>query len=274
MWHFTESNPQVPASHRLKRQQNMGVNEYCSSETSSDVCWGCEPLRHRSFYPSMREVWEDEWIKQMDDKYLNGVQFHPLLDIGGVKRKPLSVNVCAAQCCPGWTVAPKTGTCTRAICTPRCKNGGLCKKPQTCVCKSGFVGTRCEKRTSSSIHIGVQERLFNTSSSSLGPCTACEAVTPTFRPASPTPITITTSTATTTMPVTNMDVPSKLKYNKGKLAVQPAKNRISLKWQSLRGSYDFVMEYSIQQCVNRELKKQFNHHNNNNLCLQMVSRIS
>ncbi|CAI9557575.1 unnamed protein product, partial [Staurois parvus] len=38
--------------------------------------------------------------------------------------------------------------CTRAVCTPKCKNRGVCKKPQKCVCKMGFEGSHCERRNS------------------------------------------------------------------------------------------------------------------------------
>ncbi|XP_069800131.1 uncharacterized protein [Dendropsophus ebraccatus] len=60
----------------------------------------------------------------------------------------VSSNRCGEKCCPGWSMAPKTGTCTRAICTPKCKNRGICRKPQKCVCKVGFEGSHCERRTS------------------------------------------------------------------------------------------------------------------------------
>ncbi|XP_075042095.1 uncharacterized protein LOC142101542 [Mixophyes fleayi] len=59
-------------------------------------------------------------------------------------------NLCGDKCCPGWNMAPKSGTCTRAVCTPRCKNRGVCRKPQKCVCKVGFDGSYCERRSSSS----------------------------------------------------------------------------------------------------------------------------
>ncbi|XP_040179079.1 latent-transforming growth factor beta-binding protein 4 [Rana temporaria] len=62
--------------------------------------------------------------------------------------KNSSTNRCGDKCCPGWTVALKTGTCTRAVCTPKCKNRGVCKKPQKCVCKIGFEGSYCERRNS------------------------------------------------------------------------------------------------------------------------------
>lgn len=31
-----------------------------------------------------------------------------------------------------------------AVCEPRCKNGGVCTAPNTCVCKVGYYGKQCE----------------------------------------------------------------------------------------------------------------------------------
>ncbi|XP_029427739.1 latent-transforming growth factor beta-binding protein 4 isoform X2 [Rhinatrema bivittatum] len=64
--------------------------------------------------------------------------------------KESSPNLCGDACCLGWSRAPKTGKCTKAICLPRCKNGGMCTKPQFCVCKPGHEGQRCEQVTASS----------------------------------------------------------------------------------------------------------------------------
>ncbi|KAG8550811.1 hypothetical protein GDO81_019606 [Engystomops pustulosus] len=58
-------------------------------------------------------------------------------------------NRCGEKCCPGWSTAPNTETCTRAICTPKCKNKGVCRKPQKCVCKMGFEGSQCEEKSHS-----------------------------------------------------------------------------------------------------------------------------
>ncbi|XP_062996843.1 latent-transforming growth factor beta-binding protein 4 isoform X2 [Elgaria multicarinata webbii] len=52
-------------------------------------------------------------------------------------------NTCGETCCPGWSLAPKAGKCTKAVCTPRCQNGGQCKAPQRCTCRPGFTGPRC-----------------------------------------------------------------------------------------------------------------------------------
>ncbi|XP_061453694.1 latent-transforming growth factor beta-binding protein 4 isoform X3 [Rhineura floridana] len=59
-------------------------------------------------------------------------------------------NVCGEVCCPGWSLAPKTGNCTKAICIPQCQNGGQCKAPQHCTCRSGFTGPYCEHSTPAS----------------------------------------------------------------------------------------------------------------------------
>ncbi|XP_007939559.1 latent-transforming growth factor beta-binding protein 2 [Orycteropus afer afer] len=54
-------------------------------------------------------------------------------------------NVCGGQCCPGWTTANSTNHCIKPVCQPPCQNRGSCSRPQLCVCRSGFRGTRCEE---------------------------------------------------------------------------------------------------------------------------------
>uniref|UniRef100_A0A8B9LST8 Wnt inhibitory factor 1 n=1 Tax=Astyanax mexicanus TaxID=7994 RepID=A0A8B9LST8_ASTMX len=36
-------------------------------------------------------------------------------------------------------------TCQRALCSPRCQNGGLCMSPGVCICPPGYFGAGCEK---------------------------------------------------------------------------------------------------------------------------------
>ncbi|KAJ8250596.1 hypothetical protein COCON_G00225180 [Conger conger] len=62
------------------------------------------------------------------------------------------VNVCGGQCCQGWSKAPGSQRCTKPNCLPQCQNGGMCLKPQHCVCKPGSNGKACEHRTAPSIH--------------------------------------------------------------------------------------------------------------------------
>ncbi|XP_043914915.1 latent-transforming growth factor beta-binding protein 1 isoform X2 [Protopterus annectens] len=57
------------------------------------------------------------------------------------------VNVCGGQCCHGWSKAPGSQRCTKPNCVPKCQNGGMCLRPQLCVCKSGVKGKFCEETT-------------------------------------------------------------------------------------------------------------------------------
>ncbi|XP_067649880.1 uncharacterized protein [Haliotis asinina] len=45
-------------------------------------------------------------------------------------------------CCPGWTTSSYQN-CNKPICTPSCKNGGTCVRPNTCQCTDGAVGSTC-----------------------------------------------------------------------------------------------------------------------------------
>ncbi|XP_054832905.1 latent-transforming growth factor beta-binding protein 1 isoform X5 [Eublepharis macularius] len=57
------------------------------------------------------------------------------------------VNVCGGQCCHGWSKAPGSQRCTKPNCLPPCQNGGMCLRPQLCVCKPGTKGSTCEDAT-------------------------------------------------------------------------------------------------------------------------------
>uniref|UniRef100_A0A8C8SY70 Latent-transforming growth factor beta-binding protein 1 n=1 Tax=Pelusios castaneus TaxID=367368 RepID=A0A8C8SY70_9SAUR len=69
--------------------------------------------------------------------------------------KTASPHVCGEACCPGWSLAPKTQKCTKAICTPRCRNGGLCREPQVCTCRPGFAGHHCEQAVTPATSLGL-----------------------------------------------------------------------------------------------------------------------
>ncbi|XP_044071056.1 latent-transforming growth factor beta-binding protein 1 isoform X9 [Siniperca chuatsi] len=57
------------------------------------------------------------------------------------------VNVCGGQCCHGWSKAQGSQRCTKPNCIPQCQNGGMCLRPQLCVCKPGSNGKACEQKT-------------------------------------------------------------------------------------------------------------------------------
>ncbi|KAI4813206.1 hypothetical protein KUCAC02_024549 [Chaenocephalus aceratus] len=41
----------------------------------------------------------------------------------------------------------KDGKALQANCSPQCQNGGMCLRPQLCVCKPGSKGNACEQQT-------------------------------------------------------------------------------------------------------------------------------
>ncbi|CDQ74263.1 unnamed protein product [Oncorhynchus mykiss] len=61
--------------------------------------------------------------------------------------KMSGVNVCGGQCCHGWSKASGSQQCTKPNCLPQCQNGGMCLRPQLCVCKAGSKGKACEQNT-------------------------------------------------------------------------------------------------------------------------------
>ncbi|XP_019737687.1 latent-transforming growth factor beta-binding protein 1 isoform X5 [Hippocampus comes] len=61
--------------------------------------------------------------------------------------KQSGVNVCGSQCCHGWSKAQGSQRCTKPNCIPQCQNGGMCLRPQLCVCKPGSSGKACEQKT-------------------------------------------------------------------------------------------------------------------------------
>nr|XP_033957003.1 latent-transforming growth factor beta-binding protein 1 [Pseudochaenichthys georgianus] len=57
------------------------------------------------------------------------------------------VNVCGGTCCHGWAKTQGSQRCTKPNCSPQCQNGGMCLRPQLCVCKPGSKGNACEQQT-------------------------------------------------------------------------------------------------------------------------------
>ncbi|KAK5881892.1 hypothetical protein CesoFtcFv8_020532 [Champsocephalus esox] len=57
------------------------------------------------------------------------------------------VNVCGGMCCHGWAKTQGSQRCIKPNCSPQCQNGGMCLRPQLCVCKPGSKGNACEQQT-------------------------------------------------------------------------------------------------------------------------------
>ncbi|XP_021164545.2 LOW QUALITY PROTEIN: latent-transforming growth factor beta-binding protein 1 [Fundulus heteroclitus] len=64
----------------------------------------------------------------------------------GARRKAAlsGPRVCGGRCCPGWTLSPKTRRCTKPRCAPPCRNGASCRLSNSCLCRKGFHGVRCQ----------------------------------------------------------------------------------------------------------------------------------
>ncbi|KAI3363428.1 hypothetical protein L3Q82_011574 [Scortum barcoo] len=77
-----------------------------------------------------------------------GNQAAPARSSGQEQLMKLSgVNICGGQCCHGWSKAQGSQRCTKPNCIPQCQNGGMCLRPQLCVCKPGSNGKACEHKT-------------------------------------------------------------------------------------------------------------------------------
>ncbi|XP_063793742.1 latent-transforming growth factor beta-binding protein 4 isoform X2 [Pseudophryne corroboree] len=154
-------------------------------------------------------------------------------------------NRCGDKCCPGWSTAPKTGACTRAVCNPRCKNRGVCRTPQKCVCKIGFHGSYCERRSSSFIARSIPpERVPSSTTPSAintveSPSVKAGARDLTFVTMSPLHLSLSPSTTLTATTITKKPAPravathTGLKSRDDQILSYPAKNSTSLSWQPL-----------------------------------------
>ncbi|KAM7385050.1 hypothetical protein PAMP_001148 [Pampus punctatissimus] len=92
--------------------------------------------------------------RRMGNQAASAPQFsqqQPVVRHSGPEQKQLmklsGVNVCGGQCCHGWSKTQGSQRCTKPNCIPQCQNGGMCLRPQLCVCKPGSNGKACEQRT-------------------------------------------------------------------------------------------------------------------------------
>ncbi|XP_058020174.1 latent-transforming growth factor beta-binding protein 1 isoform X2 [Ahaetulla prasina] len=81
--------------------------------------------------------------QQRQSNGTSGAKIHPKAHL----RQLQGVNVCGGQCCHGWSKVPGSQRCTKPNCSPPCQNGGMCLRPQLCVCKPGTKGSVCEDAT-------------------------------------------------------------------------------------------------------------------------------
>ncbi|XP_072286989.1 uncharacterized protein [Pyxicephalus adspersus] len=158
--------------------------------------------------------------------------------------KNSSINRCGDKCCSGWTIALKSGTCTRAVCTPKCKNRGICKKPQKCTCKMGFEGSHCERRISlSTTKFPPVEKVTDFTLSPLKIITESQDVKANLdHPSSADPrifqlsnhlLSSTTMMPTKTSMVASPTTASDLKSSNSQISNNPSKNGTLLSWQPL-----------------------------------------
>ncbi|XP_063161438.1 latent-transforming growth factor beta-binding protein 1 isoform X2 [Candoia aspera] len=82
-------------------------------------------------------------IQQRQSNSTSSAKVHPKAHL----RQLQGVNVCGGQCCHGWSKVPGSQRCTKPNCSPPCQNGGMCLRPQLCVCKPGTKGSICEDAT-------------------------------------------------------------------------------------------------------------------------------
>uniref|UniRef100_A0A4W5R9F9 Latent-transforming growth factor beta-binding protein 1 n=1 Tax=Hucho hucho TaxID=62062 RepID=A0A4W5R9F9_9TELE len=73
------------------------------------------------------------------------------------------------QCCHGWSKVSGSQRCTKPNCLPQCQNGGMCLRPQLCVCKPSFNGKACEQKTVPTSSIPAQPGNGHTNGRSIVP---------------------------------------------------------------------------------------------------------
>ncbi|XP_074501775.1 latent-transforming growth factor beta-binding protein 1 isoform X2 [Sebastes fasciatus] len=88
--------------------------------------------------------------RRMGNQQLSQQQQQPVVQAQSQQEQLMKlsgVNICGGQCCHGWSTAQGSQRCIKPNCIPQCQNGGMCLRPQLCVCKPGSKGKACEQRT-------------------------------------------------------------------------------------------------------------------------------
>uniref|UniRef100_A0A8D0HNQ8 Latent-transforming growth factor beta-binding protein 1 n=1 Tax=Sphenodon punctatus TaxID=8508 RepID=A0A8D0HNQ8_SPHPU len=127
----------VPADHKLPASQNARVqasNPRAFADSAAGSLGQTPQQRQRidsSSRPQPRNGLKSRTVPRAKPQVARGRMVGP--------------NVCGGHCCSGWTTAPGTNRCIKPVCDPPCQNKGSCSRPQLCICRSGFHGSRCEE---------------------------------------------------------------------------------------------------------------------------------
>ncbi|XP_077179348.1 latent-transforming growth factor beta-binding protein 2 [Paroedura picta] len=128
--------PSVATNHRFPVSTNgrsQTINPGANVDTAS---------RSLSWTPQQRQRMDmsQQWLR---NSVRSRSALQPRAQIS--RSRMVGPNVCGGQCCSGWTTAPGTNRCIKPVCDPPCQNKGSCSRPQLCICRSGFRGSRCEE---------------------------------------------------------------------------------------------------------------------------------
>ncbi|XP_053132852.1 latent-transforming growth factor beta-binding protein 2 isoform X3 [Hemicordylus capensis] len=128
--------PSASTDHRLSAPTNA------RSQSSNPGTKNDAPSRSQSGIPQQRQRTgiSHQWLR---NGFRSRTVPQPRMQVS--RSRMVGPNVCGGQCCSGWTTAPGTNRCIKPVCDPPCQNKGSCSRPQLCICRSGFRGSRCEE---------------------------------------------------------------------------------------------------------------------------------
>ncbi|XP_053238805.1 latent-transforming growth factor beta-binding protein 1 isoform X3 [Podarcis raffonei] len=120
-------------------QLRLGPSVQLQHKPSSSSSVPAPPAASSTFSKAGKLVARSK-LQQRQSNSTSSVQVHSKPHLQQLQ----GVNVCGGQCCHGWSKAPGSQRCTKPNCSPPCQNGGMCLRPQLCVCKPGTKGSTCE----------------------------------------------------------------------------------------------------------------------------------